>query len=147
MLAADPRPAVQEGALSDSHISFGFIYILCQNLRPPGCQTPRSHGGGVREQRRPLLLQIPVRTFPSPWELGSDPIQGTARAQAAIGGPPTQLRIPGDRSGRGRSGLRLFRIPPPSHRRHGRPLLVGPQRTNIYQSVTCYALLTNTTSH
>lgn len=57
VLAADPQPAVQEGALSDSRISFGFIYILCQKLWPPGCQTPRSHGGGVREQRRPLLLQ------------------------------------------------------------------------------------------
>lgn len=65
-----------------------------------------------------MLLQITVRTLPSSWELGSDPVQGTARAQAATGGPPTQLHIPGERSGRGRGGalvLRLFLIPPPLH--------------------------------
>lgn len=73
---------------------------------------PSAPWGGVREQRRPLLLQITVRTLPSSWELGSDPVQGTARAQAATGGPPTQLHIPGERSGRGRGGRSRFKTFP-----------------------------------
>lgn len=108
-----------------------------QQCRKAHCRTPASHSasstfcarncGRLAAKRpgategvsgssgAPCCFKITVRTFPSSRELGSDPIQGTARAQAAIGGPPTQLHIPGDRSGRGRSRLRLFLVPPPLH--------------------------------
>lgn len=116
MLAAHPQPAVQEGALSDSRISFGFIYILCQKLWPPGRQAPPEGASG--SSGAPCCFKSP--SGPSRPRGSWDRIPFKAQREHR---PPLEVHqrscifqeSGADGGGGGALVLRLFLIPPPLH--------------------------------